>query len=152
MDDENLLRYKRILLGKALSQAFPFVCQIERKKTMKIIKQMMIIATITFVGELLNLILPLPVPGSVYGMILLFLCLQMNIIKLSQIEETADFLIAIMPIMFISPCVSLVDSVGSIADSIPALVCICIITTITTMSVTGIVAQVIIQKRRKRES
>ena len=119
---------------------------------MKIVKQMMIIATITFVGELLNLILPLPVPGSVYGMILLFLCLQMNIIKLSQIEETADFLIEIIPIMFIAPCVSLMDSIGSIADSIPALVCICIITTITTMAVTGIVAQVIIQKRRKRES
>jgi len=118
---------------------------------MKILKQMMIIGTITFAGELLNRILPLPVPASVYGMVLLFLALQLKIIKLSQIEETADFLIAIMPIMFVVPCVSLMDSIGGIADSIPSLVVICLITTASTMVVTGSVAQFIIRRGRKKE-
>ena len=116
---------------------------------MKIIKQMMIISIITFLGELLNLLLPLPVPGSVYGMILLFLCLLTGIVKVSQIEETANFLIAIMPIMFVGPSVGLMNSYDSIAGSIPILLFICFFTTITTMSITGLIAQFIINRKNK---
>jgi len=118
---------------------------------MKILKQMMIISVITFLGELLNLLLPLPVPGSVYGMILLFLCLLTGIVKLSQIEETANFLIAIMPVMFVGPSVALMDSYRAIAGSIPVLLFICFFTTITTMSITGLIAQFIIKKGKKKE-
>lgn len=121
---------------------------------MKILKQTMIIGTVTFAGELCNLLMPLPVPASVYGMILLFICLQTGIIKLSQIEETADFLIAVMPVMFVAPCVSLMDSIGGVKDSIPALVLICLLTTVTTMSITGVTAQAIIRigKRQSAEA
>lgn len=115
---------------------------------MKILKQTMIIGTVTFAGELCNLVIPLPVPASVYGMLLLFICLQTGMIKLSQIEETADFLIAVMPVMFVAPCVSLMDSIGGVKDSIPALVLICLFTTVTTMTVTGVTAQAIIRGRR----
>ncbi len=114
---------------------------------MKILKQIMIIGTVTFAGEMCNLLLPLPVPASVYGMLLLFLCLQTGVIKLYQIEETADFLMTIMPVMFVAPCVSLMDSIAGVKDSIPALVFICLFTTVTTMSVTGLTAQFIIRIR-----
>ena len=118
---------------------------------MKIIKQMMIIGVITFIGELLNLLLPLPVPGSVYGMILLFLCLWIGLVKVSQIEDTANFLITIMPIMFVAPSVGLMNSYSAIANSIPVLLFICFFTTITTMSITGLIAQYIIKKGKKKE-
>ncbi len=117
---------------------------------MKILKQMTIIGTITFVGELLNLLLPLPVPASVYGMVLLFLCLLTGIVKLPQVEETATFLISIMPIMFVAPSVGLMDSYGAIANSIPVLLFICFFTTITTMTITGLIAQYIINKTKKK--
>lgn len=114
---------------------------------MKIFNQIMVIGAVTFVGELCNLFLPLPVPASVYGMLLLFACLQTGLIKLSQVEETADFLVAVMPVMFVAPCVSLMDSIVGVMDSIPALVLICLVTTITTMSVTGVAAQYMIRRR-----
>ena len=66
---------------------------------MKYIKQFAIIVLMTFLGECLNLLLPLPVPASIYGMVLLFVCLQTGIIKLAQIEETADLLLGVMPIV-----------------------------------------------------
>ena len=69
---------------------------------MKYIKQFAIIGAMTFLGECLNLLLPLPIPTSIYGMLLLFLGLMTGIIKLSQIEETADFLLTIMPIFFVA--------------------------------------------------
>lgn len=118
---------------------------------MKIIKQMMIISIATFAGELCNLMLPLPVPASVYGMIFLFLSLQTGLVKLSQVEDTADFLITIMPIMFVAPCVSLMDAVMGVMGSIPALILICLLTTVTTMSITGITAQLIIRRGKRRK-
>ena len=118
---------------------------------MKILKQMMIIGTITFIGELLNLFIPLPVPGSVYGMVLLFLCLLTGLVKLPQVEDTANFLIAIMPVMFVAPSVGLMDSYSAIAGSIPVLLLICFLTTITTMTITGLIAQFIINKKAKKE-
>ena len=45
--------------------------------------------------------LPLPVPASVYGLVLMLAALMTGIIKVGQVEETADFLIEIMPVMFV---------------------------------------------------
>ena len=118
---------------------------------MKYIKQFAIIALLTFLGEVLNLLLPLPVPASIYGMILLFLCLQTGILKLSQIEETADLLLGVMPIFFISPTVSLMSSIGIIKDSLLGVFLTCIISTAVVMAVTGLVSQAVIRHDKKEE-
>lgn len=118
---------------------------------MKYIKQFAIIALMTFLGEVLNLLLPLPVPASIYGMILLFLCLQTGILKLSQIEETADLLLGVMPIFFISPTVSLMSSIGAIKDSLAGVFIICILSTAIVMVVTGLVSQAVIRHDRKEK-
>lgn len=116
---------------------------------MKYIKQFALIALITFLGECLNLLIPLPIPASIYGMILLFLSLQTGILKLSQIEETADLLLGVMPIFFISPTVSLMSSIGLIKDSLFGVLVVCIISTAVVMAVTGLVAQAVIRRDKK---
>lgn len=119
---------------------------------MKYIKQFAVIALMTFLGECLNLLIPLPVPASIYGMILLFLCLQTGIIKLSQIEETADLLLNVMPIFFISPTVSLMSSVGVIKDSLLGVLVVCVVSTAAVMAVTGLVSQAVIRHEKKEVS
>lgn len=79
---------------------------------MKYIKQFLIILLISFIGELMNYYIPLPVPASIYGMIILFLCLSTGIIKLSDVKDAGKFLIEIMPLMFIPAGVGLIDSWG----------------------------------------
>lgn len=116
---------------------------------MKYIKQFAIIALMTFLGECLNLLLPLPVPASIYGMVLLFVCLQTGILKLSQIEETADLLMDVMPIFFISPTVSLMSSIGVIKDSLIGVFVICLVSTVGVMAVTGLVSQAVIRRDKK---
>lgn len=116
---------------------------------MKYIKQFAVIALLTMIGELLNLLLPLPVPASIYGMVLMFLCLQTGILKLSQIEETADLLLSVMPIFFISPTVSLMSSIGVIRDQLWGVIITCFVSTIVVMAVTGLVAQAIIRHGKK---
>ena len=48
---------------------------------MKYVKEFGIILIVSLVGELLNHFLPLPVPASIYGLVLMFLCLMLGIIK-----------------------------------------------------------------------
>ena len=43
---------------------------------MKYLNQAMILAAVTFAAELIKLLLPLPVPASIYGLIMLFLLLK----------------------------------------------------------------------------
>lgn len=68
---------------------------------MKYIHQFLIIITISFIGELLSILLPFPIPASVYGLIIMLICLFTKIIKLNQIEDVANWLIIIMPLLFV---------------------------------------------------
>ncbi|RAZ95809.1 CidA/LrgA family protein, partial [Klebsiella oxytoca] len=47
---------------------------------MKYLKQFLIILVISFIGEVLKALLPLPVPASIYGMVILFVCLVTGVI------------------------------------------------------------------------
>lgn len=115
---------------------------------MKYMFQFMIIAVISSAGELLNYLLPLPVPASVYGVIILFICLLSGIIKLEQINEAAGFLLNIMPLLFVPAAVNLITVYGDMKGSIIQIIIITIISTVAVMSVTGIVSQLIIKKRK----
>ena len=48
---------------------------------MKYVKQFSIILLITFVGELLHYLIPLPIPASVYGLVLMLIALQTGLVK-----------------------------------------------------------------------
>ena len=79
---------------------------------MKYLKQFLIILVISLAGEILKALLPLPVPASIYGMVLLFAGLVSGIIKLDAVKETGKFLIEITPVMFIPAGVGLMSSWG----------------------------------------
>ena len=66
---------------------------------MKYIKQFGIILGITCIGEGLKYLIPLPIPGSIYGLVLLLLLLIFKVVKLDQVKEAGEFLVGIMPLM-----------------------------------------------------
>ena len=68
---------------------------------MKHVQQFSIILLISVIGELLKTFLPLPVPASVYGLIIMLVALLTGILKLDQVKGAADFLVEIMPVMFV---------------------------------------------------
>lgn len=108
---------------------------------MKYIKQFGVILIISFVGELLHALLPFPIPGSIYGMIILLTGLMTRWIPLSAVHETGKFLIEIMPLMFIPAGVGLMSTWSVLQPvCIPVLV-ITIISTIVVMATTGRITQ-----------
>ena len=74
---------------------------------MKYLRQFLLILLISFIGELLHEVLPLPVPASVYGFAILFIGLLSGVIKLAHVKDTGKLLIEIMPVMFIPAGVGL---------------------------------------------
>lgn len=112
---------------------------------MKYMKQLLFILLITAIGELLAYFIPLPIPSSIYGMVLMFVALVTNIIKVEQVKETAEFLTGTMTLMFIPPAVGLIDKWEALSSMIiPAIVAIVVVTPIV-MAVTGKVADLLIK-------
>ena len=118
---------------------------------MKYMKQIGVITTIAFIGELLYFVIPLPIPASVYGMAILFFALCLGIIKLDMVEDVADWILSIMPIFFIAPTVGLIETFEDISGQIIPLVLICLISTVVVTSITGLMSQAIIRMRKKNK-
>ena len=116
---------------------------------MKWMKQFGIILLISFVGEILEKWIPLPIPASIYGIILLFLCLKLNIIPHEAVHETGKFLIEIMPLMFIPAAVGLLETWDVIAPAWLEYVAVTVISTWVVMIVSGRGTQFVIRRKRK---
>jgi holin-like protein len=89
--------------------------------------------------------IPLPIPASVYGLILMLSALCTRIIKINQVKEAAGFLIEIMPVMFIPAAVGLLKSWSFLKPVWIPVIFITLISTIIVMAVTGQVTQKMIQ-------
>ena len=113
---------------------------------MKYLKQFMIILGITFIGEILKICLPLPIPASIYGMVLLFAGLMTGIIKLESVRDTGKFLIEIMPIMFIPAGVGLISSWKTLSPIILPTCLITVVAVFTVMAAAGRISQFVIRK------
>lgn len=118
---------------------------------MKYILQFGIILFISFIGELLNELIPLPIPASIYGMLILFTALCTGILKLSHVRETGKFLIAAMPLMFIAPAVGLIDSWGTMQEFIIAIAVTIAFSTIAVIAGAGHMTQLIINLKEKKK-
>lgn len=114
---------------------------------MKFLRQFMIILLLSFLGEVLKMFIPLPIPASVYGLVLMLLCLVTGILKTSQVKEAAFFLIEIMPVMFIPAAAGLIDSWKVLQPLLLPILVITVVITIFVIVVTGKIAQMIAQKR-----
>ncbi|MFR5601588.1 MAG: CidA/LrgA family protein [Lachnospiraceae bacterium] len=117
---------------------------------MKFMKELAIIFGVSMVGELLNVILPLPVPAGVYGLFLLLILLCTNVVKLEDVERTGNFLLDTMPLMFIPVCVGLMESFSQVKAVLVPLAVISVVSTVAVMVVTGKVAELVLHRKEKK--
>lgn len=118
---------------------------------MKHIFNLALILGISFLGELLNHLLPLPIPGSIYGLALMFIALCTKLIPVESIRPTGRFLIEIMPVMFIPAAVALMESWGVLRGMLVPVLVILVVSTFVVMGVTGLVTQAAIRRERSRK-
>lgn len=117
---------------------------------MKYLTQFMTIMGFTLLGEVLQRIIPLPIPASVYGIVLLFAALCLKWIQVEQVKETGAFLSSILPILFVSPAVGIVEDWGLIREDLLAILLLLIGSTVLTFGISGRVTQAFLKKEEKR--
>lgn len=113
---------------------------------MKYLKQCFIIFTFSLAGESLSRWIGLPVPGAIYGFVLLFIALCSGLLKEEHISQTADFLIAVMPVFFISPAVNLLAYYKLLADNLVPIVTILLVSTFLVFCISGLVTKALRKK------
>lgn len=119
---------------------------------MKYIRQFGLILAVTFLGEILKMILPFKIPSSIYGLVLMFLALQFKVIQLDQVREAAKYLIEIMPLMFIPAGVGLMNAWGVLKPICIPVIVITIVSTIVVMGISGRVTQFVIRLEKRNKS
>ena len=116
---------------------------------MKYLTQFLRILAFTLAGELLQRLVPLPIPASVYGLVLLFGALNTSLVKLEQVKDAGGFLISILPILFVSPAVGILDNWEAIRGALIPILALTLLSTVLTFGIAGRATQAMMGKEEK---
>ena len=119
---------------------------------MKYLSQFLIILGFTLAGEALQRIVPLPIPASVYGIVLLFGALCLRLIKLEQVKEAGGFLTSILPILFVSPAVGILENWALIKGALVPMFLLVLASTVLTFGISGRITQALGKKEGKQDA
>ena len=117
---------------------------------LKLFRKALIILGIYLLGELLSSLLHLPIPGNILGMVILFILLLTNVIKVENISTVTNFLLDHLAFFFIPAGVGLMTSIGIIKSTWWQLLVVCLSTTIIIIGTTGVIVQVISKKKEQK--
>ncbi|MCI6553316.1 MAG: CidA/LrgA family protein [Lachnospiraceae bacterium] len=118
---------------------------------MKYVKQFMIILLVALAAEALEVLLPLPIPASIYGLFIMLLLLLSGLLKAEAVKDASGFLVEIMPLMFIPAAVGLMESYVELQGILLPMLTAVAVTTVVVMAVTGRCAQAIAGRGRKEK-
>lgn len=120
---------------------------------MKYMRQFGIILLVSLLGEICHFLIPLPIPASIYGLVLMLMALQTGIVNPASVQDVGRFLIEIMPLMFIPAAVGLMEVWPTLKPLCVPFVLIMLLSTIIVMAVTGWCTQGILrlEERRKKK-
>ena len=124
---------------------------IREANRVKYLRQFGIILAVTCAGEIMKYFIPLPIPGSIYGLILMFVLLLLRVIKVEHVKETGEFLIEIMPLMFIPAGVGLMESWGDLNSMLVEVIVITIVSTVLVMGVSGKVTELVLKRSARKK-
>lgn len=116
---------------------------------MKYLTQFLRILAFTLAGELLQRLVPLPIPASVYGLVLLFGALNTGLVKLEQVKDAGGFLISILPILFVSPAVGILDNWEAIRGALIPILALTLLSAVLTFGIAGRATQAMMGKEEK---
>ena len=108
---------------------------------MKYIRQFAVILLFSFLGVLCHLMIPIPIPASIYGMVLLFLTLALGLLKVDAVKETGSFLVSLLPLLFVVPTVGLMGHWELIREDLMQIAILIVATTVLTFGVSGILTK-----------
>lgn len=115
---------------------------------MKLLKELAIYFGITFISEIIAKLLPINIPPSIIGIVILFMLLELKVLKTEDVEMTGDYLIKIMPILFVPAGVGLIKYLDVLKIVAVPMVFVITLSTAVVMTAVGIVTQKLVEKKK----
>lgn len=103
----------------------------------------------SLIGNFLVQVTHLKIPGSIVGLLLLFVLLQLRIIKLKWIDIGASWLLSEMILFFIPAAVGIIQYKGLIAQDGIRILLVITLSTLVVMAFTGLLTELLYRKRFK---
>lgn len=105
------------------------------------LKGLSIIFSCLLIGDSLSVLLHLPVPGNVIGLVLLTLALNRRMVRLDDVKPVADVLIKHLALLFVPPGVGLLLYFDVLRQEWLAIGVAFMLSTLLVLAVTGYVQQ-----------
>lgn len=121
----------------------------KNSKAVPFLQQAFIFAIVMLVANIIKGFLPMPMPASAIGLILLFIALSTKIVKVEQVEGLGNKLISIISFLFVPAAISVINSLGILSTSGLQIMLIIIVATVILLTITGWSTQVFLKKRAK---
>ncbi|HDC6167417.1 antiholin-like murein hydrolase modulator LrgA [Staphylococcus aureus] len=107
--------------------------------------QVIVIALVLFVSKIIESFMPIPMPASVIGLVLLFVLLCIGAVKLGEVEKVGTTLTNNIGLLFVPAGISVVNSLGVISQAPFLIIGLIIVSTILLLICTGYVTQIIMK-------
>lgn len=120
-------------------------------KIIRIVLQLLVLYGFLLIGEAIQALFNLPMPGSIIGFLLLFLALLLKIYPLEWIDAGATFLLSFLSLYFIPATVGVVEYGPLFSGRGVLLLPIVIVSTLVTMAAAGLASQVIANRSTSRK-
>lgn len=114
------------------------------------IREFLIIFIVNYIGIIISQVCRLPIPGTIIGMLLLFILLYTKLLKLSSIERAGNFLLLNMTIFFLPPAVKLLDTMNLLKNGTLKIMFLVIFSTILTMVITAKTVEYLIKRSERK--
>ena len=119
---------------------------------MQYLKQFMIIIAFSLVGQALETLVPLPVPAAVYGLVILLLALLTGFVKVEKVKGAADFLISVMPVLFVAPAVKVLEYWNIIGPNAGAILAIVVFSTWAVFGISGLMTKWLMDRKGEKDA
>ena len=113
--------------------------------------QILVLYLFNLLGEIISSMLKLPLPGSILGLLLLFICLHFKVIPDAYIKQGAGFLLVLLPLFFIPATVGIIQYPEFLSGKGILLIVLVMISTFLTLIVAGRVSEVYEEKVARKE-
>lgn len=119
---------------------------------MKIVYQFGRILMFCFAGELLHVVLPLPIPASIYGLVLLVAALLTGLVRLEQVRDAAVFLTGIFPLLFVPAAVGVMELRRELTAMLAPVLAALVPVTVLVMAASGCTTQALLRRAARRSA
>lgn len=118
-----------------------------KRKILDLCRSMAILYLMLYLGKVIAYLVPLGVPASIWGLLLLFIALSLQIIRVEWIALGASLFIRYMALLFIPVSVGIIKYADLLFSQAKALIIPNIFSTFTTLIMIGLLSDYFFSRR-----